>query len=348
MLPASALAAVVATFMSTASVARAELKCSHKNNEIPEMGPLRSQRASDQGKYLHFAENGKKIYNSVGWCYAFASADLVSHKLKKRVSAADIGINFNHFVGSKNASGLTTGVREETGMLEGGQQEKAVAATNDQARGFCPEEVLKSDTFGNYAQNDSLLQSLRLTSNLHRERHDMECTVGTTAAGKMLTQLKLPEIAAITSRFEGDQTRKWYELAQANCKGKRIKLPRGTKVSHLKKKAGVDKLQYEMDNQLERGNVATVSFDLAHLPLTSGFWNKMPHSIRMAFSVHHALTLVGRELDPNTGQCVYKFRNSWGSVCNDKNDWNAGCKDGYLYVPRDEMKYALEDITWLE
>jgi hypothetical protein len=341
-------AVVMISVFAAVSAARAEFKCSKKNNETPEMGPLRSQRAADQGKHLYFKEDGKGIRNSVGWCYAFATADLVSHKLKRRVSAADIGINYNHFVGSKDPSGKTAGLRKEMGMYEGGIEHEALHATNHRAKGFCPEEVLKSDGYGTYAQNDSLLQSLRLTSNVHRDRHQAECTFSTTAAGKILTQLKVGDVAAITEKFENDQTRKWYELAQANCKGKRIKLPDGTKIRRLQKKDGFERRLAEMDSQLERDSVATVAFDLAHLPLSSPYWNKMPHSMRMAFSVDHALTVVGREIDPATGKCMYKFRNSWGTVCNEKEDWNAGCKNGYLYVPRDEMKHALGQVTWLE
>src|SRR5687768_14647529 len=73
----------------------ADANCSDKNNEIPEMGQLRNQRVTNQKENLYFEENGRKLRNSVGWCYAYAAADLVSFKLKRKVSAADIAINYN-------------------------------------------------------------------------------------------------------------------------------------------------------------------------------------------------------------------------------------------------------------
>jgi hypothetical protein len=44
--------------------------------------------------------------NNIGWCYAYATADLFAHKFNlTRVSAADIAVTYNHSVLPKISEG---------------------------------------------------------------------------------------------------------------------------------------------------------------------------------------------------------------------------------------------------
>ena len=323
-------------------------RCSKIDNETPEMGPLRNQRVTKPEKFYELNEGGKSIKNGLGWCYAYAAADLVSHKLKTRVSAPDIAFAFNYHLDTESFPHPDQ-YNEHVRQYEGGDSRVAINVTNRLQGGFCPEKRIKSDSYGNLEKDDSVFQSLRLASEVHLDEHGKSCTSRTTAASHMIPGLLLSEIAAITEKYHEDETRKWFELAKRACRGERLRLPEGTRtiMKDVTRKNPADAL-FELDRLLAGGNVAVAGVDLAKLPAASWITTLKRLWPGKKEYLGHAITVVGRELDPTTGKCLYKFRNSWGNSCYDNGELPSGCKDGYIYIERDKLLPGLEDLTYLE
>lgn len=328
----------------SSSVGAFALNCTKINNEIPEMGPLRSQRVTEQDKYLKINVNGKQVSNKIGWCFAYAAADLVSYKLKKRVSAADIAINYDIYAYGQK-SGTYNKLLE---IKEEGLPDHAIRIMNGPAQGFCSEELIKSDNFQNLGEMDSMFQVFRHTSQAHLQKMPHACTRGEAVAVSMLTKLNFEQISAITSQYSTDRVKKWAELTQKACEGQRIRLPDNTSLLDMDLRHNSrSSMMLTIETELEAGNIALASYNYARLPMKSPFIDWIPKDLR--FNAYHASTIVGREIDPETGKCVYKIRNTWGDKCFDVPDSPAqGCKNGYLYVSRDDLEDALTGVTWFK
>jgi hypothetical protein len=99
--------------------------------------------------------------DTIGWCYAYTAADLLSYKTGKTISAIDVANAYNN-VGTFAMLDRLVGVKESE--LEGGLIANAASAALD--RGLCPEEKLPSiysakiSTKGDPHKSGSYLASL--------------------------------------------------------------------------------------------------------------------------------------------------------------------------------------------
>lgn len=93
--------------------------------------------------------------------------------------------------------------------------------------------------------------------------------------------------------------------------------------------------------QLDNENVVSISYDSGFLrPLGPGVGNML-----------HASTVVGRQ--KIGGECNVIIRNSWGGCKNEKNEYLYSkkvtqCKDGYIWIPEQELLNHLQDVTYLK
>ncbi|MBC7714327.1 MAG: hypothetical protein H7177_13365, partial [Rhizobacter sp.] len=61
----------------------------------------------------------------------------------------------------------------------------------------------------------------------------------------------------------------------------------------------------------------------------------------------HESTLIGRKFNPESGQCEYLIKNSWGGGdCQQTS--SIKCEDGNFWVPRTALKNNIDSATWLK
>ena len=271
--------------------------------------------------------------DEIGWCYAYAAADLISHKLKVPVSALDIVFKYNITdIGSRGAKlmnelqlGQTIKIPNMETRIESGNIEDSINTMME--TGVCSEKDLPS-------RNHVLSNLKRDLEEIHRlkDRMQNEQSICDFSAYRKsfarFPNLSLPQILQTT--IETSHLKLMHELAERNCKKR---MP----ISHLSTKTFSATKDFEgtmsaLNKQLEKGSIAAISYDSQLLQNGS--------------RGGHASTITGRFFNKDTGECNYYLRNTWGAWTDSK----SGLKnvDGYYVVPASSLREDLKFVTYLD
>lgn len=260
-----------------------------------------------------------------GLCYAFVAADLVSHRIGRRVSA--IGIALTNIRERDWSERLNSLFRED----KFGSGHVRSSLLRSRATGFCPDEDLPAtpralaelrtirglegkaltpiDPDGPFAPPPGLKSGLFL--NLHMRTLN-EILAGATTINHAL-----------------------FEAQKKNCE-RRVILPAGLRpIRRLRSDSPGDTegLVPQIDERLDKGDIVGIDYEV--------FFDKrrLPDL--------HASTIVARR--PLDGRCHYLIRNSWG-----KNschivlpEYERKCEDGQVWVPADELGRHVRSINYL-
>ncbi|HEX7673362.1 MAG TPA: hypothetical protein VF412_04275 [Bdellovibrio sp.] len=261
--------------------------------------------------------------DGTGWCYAYSAADLVSFKMKQRVSAFDIAANFHEMIRTSIIKRFTH-VKTQNIIDSGGNIDEALESVSGKA--VCSEKELPSD----YNNND-LQKYLRKVMALPGKQED---AASCAAISKAYPTILSKDIKGILEAYGGD--RRIIELAKASCKHR-------IQVSDLK--FHTEKIKNQdisiLDTQLDKGNI--VSFE--HDP---GFFFLGPNYNPDKKIYDHQATIVGRRF--KDGQCQYLVKGSSGRDKNYKyaapyKDNNTG---GYVWVDKDTIAKFTGSMTYVE
>lgn len=290
-----------------------------------EMGPIRSQ-------------------GDIGWCYANAAADLLSHRYRQdlrgqQVSALYTALLFNQeFYDETLVSKVTP-----KNLFEGGSVYLAMreAITS----GFCPRTEDDSFVAGGLrlTLKQKLLVGVRLKS-LYDKRD---------RAGFQTTLAKIRHTNSILNKISNSRLTQLLQIstpqnflknvADELCVGAKF-VPADKASSWFSVAPPRNNLNFRLfnaiDDQLDRRNPVGVSY---YMTFFEG-WDKVPNR-----ADKHASVIVGREM--RNGQCHYKLRNSWGSGCNYKNPkfkQGIDCDRGHLWIPKSEYRRYLFGVTYLQ
>jgi len=256
----------------------------------------------------------------IGWCYAHTTADLLSYKLGKRISAADIATNYN----------LKSGT---TFFTEGGSVKKAFNATKNLG-GACLEERFPSDdNGGSISHYKKILDSKKICS---------------TSKSPPINELVEPFyqslvpknlIAVKDIKTDGNQDPILYTRRNDLC-FPRIGLQN---LSTVEKVSSPDPF-FESDginDQLSKDNPVAITYNSIYL--SSGFDNNE--------EAPHSGTIVGRRFNESTEECDFLIRNTWGRSCNGYNSdlrRDNRCEDGNIWVPESDLGKILHGYTYLK
>lgn len=281
----------------------------------------------------------------IGWCYAYAGADLASAYAGQEISAADIAIHHNY--GKIKKSIIPVDRSSSRSALlpldDGGDMTKALQerAVND---GFCLEKDFPSSVIQKVVDNpqkkmsevlkiplsDRLYQVLKLGQLNYTP---VDCNKN--GISQAFPNLPIQEISEALYSFDvmdGDTNRslRLAYLAQQNCDSRRI--PGG----FAAKDVGVAKLTIASMNQaLDEGKVATVGLPMlpyVKIPTPEQLEKFKGDRLGLEKSQgDHAMLLVGRKWDRKTGSCQFIFKNSWGKAGDGKT------VNGYTVLPESEL-----------
>lgn len=271
--------------------------------------------------------------DGVGWCYAYAAADLLSYRLKKKISAVslyDSGQSIEQDISSMSG--------------KGGDMGWAITDYLRKKNSLCLEEDLPSSDFKfcSYMNYSEFLNSLYQSVNEKYISND-QCLVDNLKATFPLADYGV--IQNYTSRF-GSKNLVEY-LYDLHCKKQSFKgykvnpvnqyLPRFTKEALLK----------NINALLEKKEIVGLASQ----------WEKLTENDDPAKTGGHATVIVGRRKSPDTGECEYLVRNSWGKSCDELEGEGLTCDlacvdrncryTGHLWVSTRRIQNSILGITYL-
>jgi len=261
---------------------------------------------------------------NLGWCFAFSAADLLSHRFGKRISAADVASTY--YDGGADDF-LTNFFGQRPSANSGGFAAEAMQKAIK--RGLCLEDRFRSEVNGRAGLARALSRIERMRNRLLMDRNCID-------ALKVFPQMQAQDvidIAAASARADVIDN-----LSNKNC-APRIAATNISTVS-VRATSSQDKenLFEHINNQLTALKPIEISYN-ANILYSPDF-----HDSKLAF---HSSVLVGRRFNPNSRQCEYLIRNSYGPGCEQYHDW-LKCKRGNVWVPAANLAKGLRNVSYLK
>lgn len=288
--------------------------------------------------------------DSIGWCYGFAAADLLSVEAGRPVSASHVSAIFNKSVAKsflwKIGYGLGNFFMENSfeTVYEGGYVDKAIKEAMKESS-VCTEDDMPFSR----RYPDDLYRLIRRIEGIKRSVHDrsmssekacesLENVLNDTFFDSQAEKEKL-----ILSLLENDLNIVLSEMMDEQCKDKRIALSKKKIKNYTKpNKASshtdrynnhndsqdVEKYLKTINGLLDKGKPLGISYNVKHITSYSGL---------------HASVVTARRWNSVQGRCEYKIRNSWGTGCGSyKTDIDCEYNEGSFWVS-DEKFYKMAD-----
>ena len=298
----------------------------------PQMGPIQNQ-------------------DDTPWCYSFPASDLVSFKLGRKVSPIDIAVQ-DHRESQKTwfKYNITTPeiLKKEREKNIAGGGLIGTAIENAGKNGFCADEKIDINNMidVDYGIKDAIFNldqlNMKKFSYDTATKDDCEKFVQIRRLFPGITSFK--EIERIAN--ENTLVDVAGDFSDKAC-GDRIKPAEPFVVKTLK-------ATYVRDKPLEL--ISQDQFRQMDNAITSGkpvgiavFMEKLK-TFKEGETMHikHALTIVGKSVNPATGKCEYILRNSWGPECDDVYKSGVTCEGGYLYVSEEILKDAVYMADYID
>lgn len=297
------------------------------------------QRRTDPtcGEVLHqnAAVNLENVRNqdSVGWCYAYTAADMLSYKLNKKVSAVSMANPVDI------AADVASGKPPAGGIIEGSTRQ--YLAKN---KGVCLESDLPSSDFKfciDQLYQDFLNYLIEIAGNGRFER---ELTTNQCLEKNLRQAFPNVSIPDVRSLVRANGSRKLIEsLYQLQCKSLIPVNPDAFRMKTYNSfMISKEDLVKHIDQQIS-GGVIGIGYD----------YKKMAGE---GYEGGHASLIVGRRVNQETGACEYLVRNSWGKNCTQKEDSqlschkncdSSGCRySGHFWVSRSRVQEAIQDVNF--
>lgn len=266
--------------------------------------------------------------DSVGWCYAFATADFLSFKTGFEVSAIDLATNYATY--KMPLADRDFNYSETNANIMGGQPDVLVGyALNF---GVCKEKDSPSEYFSENIDTKKYIQNIESKSSSLKNKPSSEfirkCSQDKT--------LPFDEIRKVLKSTEPQNI--IYSLNEQRCKNKKVTLnyPDYLRVhKEVSSKYKKEDLISSIDQQFDRKQPSLITYDTGFLYQERQF-------------SPHAVLAVGRRFNPQSKKCEFLIRNSWGESCSlyeGKYAKASHCDNGHLWVPREELHQNIIGVT---
>lgn len=255
--------------------------------------------------------------DSIGWCYGFVAADLLSAEVGKPLSSTHISSIFNQNVEESfflkanfDFNNLFSDKKFES-VYEGGWIDKAIKYAVQRDR-VCTEDDLPFD--GQFGSIQLLEEAKR---QLEAKDENRACTSVSDYKSWANIDVELSRIFALLKKEELNVA--MAKIAEEQCNKKMVPLPKlkvktkrrpsmtqskfggSGRVSKRDRARSVKRIgDYfkVIDSKLSSGKPIGVNYNVEHITYQDGL---------------HASVLTGRKWE--NGKCHFKIRNSWGKGC---------------------------------
>jgi hypothetical protein len=260
--------------------------------------------------------------DSVGWCYAFATADFIGFKTGFKVSATDIAVNNSTNLRNSHLARQLKGTSELAPESEGGWGYASIYQMTK--RGFCKESDSPSEYFGENANLKTYIESLEKQAAKSWGRFLIE-TLTPVKSHSEKCSLQSPQSEQIAEVIRKSlPSDVMYNVNEKRCDGKRIQvdLPK-LEFGAINPKDATDKKPIVdfIDKKLNQSLPSLLTYDESPL---LGERDLGPHES----------VIVGRRFQ--NGKCEYQVRNSNGPSCAYYIEPDR-CKDGNNWISREEL-----------
>lgn len=289
------------------------------------------------------------------WCFANVAADLLSYKLGKKVSSADVKINYDKWylkehpwlnaIYGKQEGGITrvalqttleagvcleddfpSGIRAKFKLKAGQGIPKA---KNAEERFKEAEDFVEQMTIRRREQSWESVSKKRFWNTKNScDNPVLELPEGLSDSLTLVDHLEVAQSSNRANAMENYQ--------KMICKNRQILSRKPEAVSwygQAKDSAANSKVFDKINEQLENKNLISIGFDASFLVKNSQ--GERPHGS----------TVIGRERDKMTGECLYKIRDSY--AC-ESQSYRYPCEGGNLLVPAADLKKRLWGYDYLK
>ena len=336
---------VPASSKETTSRAGAE-DCSKIDNRVEALGENRHQ-------------------DGVGWCFAYAAADMLTHRLGQRVSALDMSLRYYQ----QDKINAVTRAKEGGSIVDNSAGSIGLTIAHSALhKNVCSEAVVSSDDFRdallskplnpgenftdrlNRSQSMSLSAVLADIESIHKSVRSTSIDLNEVCRNIFAAQQLFPNLTTSTILAAAQASKNGmdtlYSLLGLSCAPKdQIAMPKDLEVVEeiIKKPEDKTKLITNLDRALKAGQIVGIAYNvnmlLKQTPVQtgqSGANDAIPTNDGL-----HASTVVAREF--RNGTCQYLIRNTYGSGCG---MYQFECERGNIWVPEDVVKASLNSIVY--
>lgn len=282
--------------------------------------------------------------DSMGWCYAYATAELLSIKTEKPISALDVTIVNNLAYNT----GISDFFNQDKITKSGSSITAAIKAA--MKYGVCLETDMPSNSnaFSDYANSTAALaenmQTLR-TQILDQDMSLQQFSSSNLCHETMKNTIKFFPTISAANIYEILKKSSWehintslYKMEQKTCGNKKVRLPSDMKIIKVKSDLfdNNDKMFSAIDEQLNHNNALVVSYDDSIIT-------------RGGDGGSHANVILGRKI--KDGQCMYLLKNSWGPGCayyNKKIQKNCNSSEGSFWIDKETLGKTIDGVTYIK
>lgn len=264
----------------------------------------------------------------IGWCYAFVSADLLTYKLGKKISAADIAMNYNDRWDKNILKMFGLGEQDFDGATKKGIR-TAIAKTEDKG-GACLEANVRSEDNG----NSTLMSNLVEIDNIKRKFGTLQCRTCLNVVQRMFPTIREEEFMEIAKN--ASRATLMSMLSDKVCHP-RLSL-KEVEVEYTSPSFFGDTTNVfdQIDRQLNSKNILALSYNENLL------FNRSAQKF-----YPHASTIVGRRFNKKNGECEYLVRNSKGQSCGSYDSYY-DCEAGNVWVPKSVLSKGVINVSFIK
>lgn len=279
----------------------------------------------------------------ISWCYANAAADYLQYlyRVPEQISAADIAIRY----AGTDASRVLTFFKRlfsrsartappETGFI-------ALAVKKSIPEGWCPESQLPShqwtrvDTLSGKRDSVDIMKSILEVYSLQKGVHSGR--FGSPA--ELPAFFEFPQIDSVSffQILKGSSRGGLLSAIRARaCQGKRTPYSSG---------ASAD-FKFTGKRVFQRFNSALDQREPLSIDFSSGILENLQDNRRKLSDLHTVL-IYGRKFDPETRECTYLIKNSYGTDCS-RYDTRIPCEAGYLWFSESRLYPTLTSTVRIQ
>lgn len=276
----------------------------------PKMGPIRNQ-------------------DGVGWCYAFAAADMMTFKTGQnpRVSAAEIASQYIATETKNQTSKSVAWLSDK--RYDGGYIHRALGLVAQ--NGICSEKQIPSEVNAGPAISQAYHDLYASAYYKTQYAHASLCDTMAAKYRKFFPSIAPAEILRILNTEAPQHV--VQTLQQRSCPQKKASPIQPGNV-------GIEPDQTKFAETLER------EMDQGE-PLGLGYRVELIVANNQgALAQNHAGTIVGRKFDAKSGKCQYLLRNTWGRSCDGYRKWP--CDAGNLWITEEHLIAYSNSVTYFK
>ncbi|MBL7664070.1 MAG: hypothetical protein JNM93_02965, partial [Bacteriovoracaceae bacterium] len=259
----------------------------------------------------------------------------ISHKLKKKVSAADIANTYFERIAGDIQHNFKI---SESEFLEDIPAYGSILFNAVMDRGVCLEKDLPTV---NMDIRSIMTEAEKLVGEVQAQgtKFDMEKYACSPPASWENSFPHLSQYDYLRTVIRSRKDNVYDNLVEQNCKSVREEVPYSfRKKIYLNNNEFFDD-QKNIDKALESGEIILAAVNVSRI-----FEDDVPRP-RKLYPTHY-LTIVGRQFNDTANRCEYILRNSWGEGCT--NYPHHKCDKGHIWVPEADLSRHLYETIYLE